>query len=275
MKIYKNYIFDLYNTLISIRTDEESPALWKRIAALYSAYGADYTGEELKAAYKEMVAEEEAALAAKTGVKNPEIRLENVFVRLLTEAPKKHKIFVPDDSGTVKTIDTAAFAENMAITFRTLSRSHMKPFPHVIPTLKGLKERGSKVFLLSNAQRTFTQSELELTGLLPLFDGIYISSDAGMRKPEPAFLMKLMTEHSLNPDDFLMTGDDFTCDAGVAAECGVHAAILNPWKLTAKELKGRLKRAQTEETLSPAARAFLKKNPPTIIENNDIAELLK
>lgn len=275
MKKYKNYIFDLYNTLISMRTDEGSPTLWKRMAALYGAYGADYTGPELQKNYADMVAEEEAALAEATGVRNPEIRLEKVFTRLLLEAPKKHTVYEPNDSGRIKKIDTASFSEYMAITFRTLSRSRMKPFPHVIPTLKGLKERGSNVFLLSNAQRTFTQSELEQTGLLPLFDGIYISSDAGMRKPEPAFLMKLMTEHSLNPDDFLMTGDDFTCDAGVAAECSVHAAILNPWKLTKKELKERLKKAQTDETLSPSARAFLKKNPPTIFENNDIAELLR
>lgn len=274
MKHYKNYIFDLYNTLIDMRTDEEKSALWRQVAALYAANGADYTGPALKKKYKELVAKEEAALASETGVRYPEIKLEKVFARLLTEAPKTHAVFEPNDSGHAKKIDTEKFAEYMAVTFRTLSRGHMRPFPHTIATLRALKRQGCGVFLLSNAQRTFTQSELELTGLLPLFDQIYISSDAGVRKPEAVFLMKLLTEHSLNPDDFVMIGDDFTTDAGVAAECGVHAIILNSWHLEKKELKKRLKTAQTGEALSPAARAFLMKNPPDIIESGDIAELL-
>lgn len=274
MKKNKNYIFDLYNTLIDIRTDEEKPALWRQMAALYAANGADYTGPALKKRYKEMVAEEEAVIIAEKGVRYPEIKLEKVFTRLLTEAPKKHDIFEPNDSGHAKKIDTEKFAEYMALTFRTLSRGHMKPFPHTIATLKALKNQGCGVYLLSNAQRTFTQSELELTGLLSLFDQVYISSDAGVRKPEPVFMMKLLTEHSLNTSDFVMVGDDFTCDAGVAAECGIHAIILNSWHLEKKELKKRLKTAQTGEALSPAARAFLMKNPPDIIESGDIAELL-
>lgn len=274
MKHYKNYIFDLYNTLIDMRTDEEKPALWRQMAALYAANGADYTGPAFKKRYKEMVAEEEAALATERGVRYPEIKLEKVFTRLLTEAPKRHDVFEPNESGQAKKIDTEKFAEYMALTFRTLSRGHMKPFPHTIATLKALKKQGCGVFLLSNAQRTFTQSELELTGLLPLFDQIYISSDAGVRKPEPVFMMKLLTEHSLNPDDFVMIGDDFTTDAGVAAECGVHAIILNSWHLEKKELKKRLKTAQTGDALSPAARTFLTKNPPEIVESGDIAELL-
>ncbi len=41
MKNYQNYIFDLYGTLLDIRTDEDDPLLWDRMAALYSCCGAD------------------------------------------------------------------------------------------------------------------------------------------------------------------------------------------------------------------------------------------
>ena len=40
---YKNYIFDLYGTLVDINTDEWSAQLWKKMAILYGYYGAAYT----------------------------------------------------------------------------------------------------------------------------------------------------------------------------------------------------------------------------------------
>ena len=49
---YKNYIFDLYGTLVDINTDEWSAQLWKKMAILYGYYGAAYTFKELGKAYR-------------------------------------------------------------------------------------------------------------------------------------------------------------------------------------------------------------------------------
>ena len=38
--MYKNYIFDLYGTLIDINTDEWSAKLWKSLQILYAYHGA-------------------------------------------------------------------------------------------------------------------------------------------------------------------------------------------------------------------------------------------
>ena len=72
---YDNYIFDLYGTLIDIRTDEEDISAWEKMALLYRYYGADYGAEELREAYISAVHE---ALDASTS----EIRIETVFRRL-------------------------------------------------------------------------------------------------------------------------------------------------------------------------------------------------
>ena len=45
--MYKNYIFDLYGTLIDINTNEWKKSLWKNMAMIYSMSGASYTGKEL------------------------------------------------------------------------------------------------------------------------------------------------------------------------------------------------------------------------------------
>ena len=55
---YKNYIFDLYGTLVDIHTDESRPEFWQKIANWYRAYGIGWTGEEIRKAYLSMVREE-------------------------------------------------------------------------------------------------------------------------------------------------------------------------------------------------------------------------
>ena len=42
---YESYIFDLYGTLVDIRTDEEKKELWSKLALFYVYYDAHYTPE--------------------------------------------------------------------------------------------------------------------------------------------------------------------------------------------------------------------------------------
>ena len=49
---YDNYVFDLYGTLIDIRTDEEDLRAWEKLALLFRYHGADYEAAELRGAYK-------------------------------------------------------------------------------------------------------------------------------------------------------------------------------------------------------------------------------
>ena len=45
--MFKNYIFDLYGTLIDIRTDESGDEFWDKVADIYKSYGATYTAKEM------------------------------------------------------------------------------------------------------------------------------------------------------------------------------------------------------------------------------------
>lgn len=49
--MFKNYLFDLYGTLVDINTDEDSKGLWGKLALFYKLKGADYTSKELKITY--------------------------------------------------------------------------------------------------------------------------------------------------------------------------------------------------------------------------------
>lgn len=59
MRLYQDYIFDLYGTLVDIRTNEKKQALWNGMRLFYGYYGAEYTPEELKASYGALVSAKE------------------------------------------------------------------------------------------------------------------------------------------------------------------------------------------------------------------------
>jgi putative hydrolase of the HAD superfamily len=62
---YQNYIFDLYGTLIDIRTNEDSSMLWEWMSIeLQEKYNTFITGTKLQEDYLRMVKEEEAVLAS-------------------------------------------------------------------------------------------------------------------------------------------------------------------------------------------------------------------
>lgn len=49
--MYKNYIFDLYGTLIDIETNEYDMDAWNKLAVSLSFYNVTYTPDQLKEAY--------------------------------------------------------------------------------------------------------------------------------------------------------------------------------------------------------------------------------
>ncbi len=48
---FSDCIFDLYGTLVDIRTNEEKPEVWERLSQFYAYYRAFYAPEEMHAAY--------------------------------------------------------------------------------------------------------------------------------------------------------------------------------------------------------------------------------
>ena len=81
---YKNYIFDLYGTLIDIHTDEEFPELWKFMADyLKDHFGTVTTAPGLKKDYAAICKDETEKLAAINGSVHPEIKIEWVWHRLI------------------------------------------------------------------------------------------------------------------------------------------------------------------------------------------------
>ncbi len=221
LKKYDAYVFDLYGTLIRMKTDEEGLVFWKKMAELYSVYGADYTAAGLRKEYKRLTREEENKLIAETGCVIPEVKLEKVFLRLLTEAKKTHPTAHKIDKNTD---ELAYYISN---SFRFMSRHRMSLYPAVPELLRLLHDTGRRVYMLSNAQAVFTVPEIEQFSLTGMFDDIFLSSDIGVKKPEASFFEKLIKKHSLDPVKTVMVGNDFDVDMGIALACGTAGIHVN------------------------------------------------
>lgn len=206
---YENLLFDLYGTLVDIHTEEDD-AVWKKTALFYRFYGADYTAETLRAAYDGLVAAQKAR-AGQAYECYPEVQIETVFAALF-----EAKGVQP----------AAALGLQAAQLFRISSIEYVKLYPGVLEALALLRQRGHKLWLLTNAQRAFTAYEIRALGLEDQFAAIYISSDYGCGKPNPAFYRALLDEQGLDPAACLMIGNDRSTDIAGARAAGMDSLYL-------------------------------------------------
>ena len=165
--MYDTCIFDLYGTLVDIRTDEAAPGLWKNLALFYSYYGASWKPEELKNAYERLTLSMSEGCRGLRGDSHeafPEIRIEDVFRKLFHEKGTE-----ADD----------ALITHAGQFFRILSTRRLRLYEGTADMLSAVRSAGKKLYLLSNAQRIFTRYEMCSLGITSYFDGIYISSEHG------------------------------------------------------------------------------------------------
>lgn len=209
---YENYVFDLYGTLVDIHTEENDPELWEKMCLFYGYYDACYTPEELKTTYGDLIHGKETALKKNleedpkyAHEASPEIEITEIFRELFTR-----KGVQPEKSLCV----------HVGQFFRVLSTKYVRTYPGTVEMLATLKEKGKKVYLLSNAQRIFTAYEMHVLGIAKYFDGILISSDYQTKKPDIRFFDILKEKYSLKEEETLFIGNDSRTDIGGAIGAG-------------------------------------------------------
>ncbi|MBQ7602348.1 MAG: HAD family hydrolase [Lachnospiraceae bacterium] len=227
---YQNVIFDLYGTLIRIRTDLDSMEPWRRLAYHLSAYGAEYTPAGVKKAYYRFMKDENRKLSVKYQTEWPEFQVEKVLERMVKEAPKKHtaRLYGPDEETLYRDLSQIR---------RTLTMRDFKLYRGALQLIDRLHAEGRKVYLLSNAQAVFTIPELERTDLYTRFDGIYISSDFGYRKPDPRFMKGMLEEYGMKAEETVFIGNDYRSDVPSAAAGNVDCIYINSYKRSVSERK--------------------------------------
>ena len=202
----KNFVFDLYNTLINIRTDEHRGETWAPVVGFFGERGIQSDAETLKRLYFESWSEHVAAREREKKFKYPEGDIAEIFGMMVGKL-----------GGSLSREE----CEEAARCMRRASMVSMSVFDGTLELFLRLRACGAKLYLLTNAQAAFTYDEIESCGLLTRFDGILVSSECGCRKPDAAFFKMLFDKYNLDKRDSIMIGDDKESDGKGAKAFGI------------------------------------------------------
>jgi len=209
----KGIIFDLYNTLIDIHTDEESINTYEAVSKWLIYQGVRIPAEDLKNDYRRMAKEGMEA----RWEKHPEIRVEDIFGRIC----KSHAL---------KDIDEVRLGVETARAFRAGSLRRLQLFPQSLHLLKELKSYPKVV--VSNGQRSFSEQEMRYFGLYEQFTHVIFSSDFGHKKPDPRIFLEAAKLMGNEPEEVMCIGDSFENDIAASSRLGMRAMhIEEAWRL--------------------------------------------
>lgn len=98
-------------------------------------------------------------------------------------------------------------------------------YPETLGVLKGLKEQGYELGIVSNFDsRLF--NVLRGLGIADVFDTVTISSLAHAAKPAPKIFQSALDKHAMDPDDAVHVGDSRRDDVEGARKAGMQAVLI-------------------------------------------------
>jgi len=209
----KGLIFDLYNTLIDIHTDEKSIETYEQISKWLIYQGVKISAGDLKNEYVRLVKEDMES----KWEKYPEVQVEQIFSKIC----KSHSVW---------DIDEVRLGAEASRAFRAGSLRRLQVFPQSHRLLKELE--GYPKVVVSNGQRVFSELEMRYLGLYSQFSHVIFSSDFGHKKPDPRIFLEATKLMGLVPQEVLCIGDNFENDIVPSVRLGMKAMhIEEAWKL--------------------------------------------
>lgn len=208
----KGLIFDLYNTLIEIKTDEDSINTYEPVSKWLIYKGVKISAEDLRSEYNWLVKE---AMEGRWE-KYPEVNVHEVFTTIC----KAHAVLE---------IDAKVVGAEASCAFRAGSLRHINVFPQSMRLLLELESYPKVV--VSNGQRVFSEREMRYFGLYGKFNHVIFSSDFGHKKPDPRIFLEAAKLMGLEPEKVMSIGDNFDNDIVPSSRLGMKAMhIEEAWK---------------------------------------------
>lgn len=102
-----------------------------------------------------------------------------------------------------------------------------RPIAHVIQMLRDLREAGYKLYVLSNWDaQSFPIFQKQYTEIMNLFDGIMISGDVGLIKPDPKIYKKCLKKFKIKACESLFI-DDQKINVDAAETIGISGFLFD------------------------------------------------
>jgi putative hydrolase of the HAD superfamily len=109
--------------------------------------------------------------------------------------------------------------------YRRVRSGFLEPFPHVVKTLIGLKERGLRLAIVTDAPALKAWLRLTAMKIDNFFDVVVTFEDTKELKPSPKPFEVALKKLGLKPKDCLMVGDMIERDIKGAQKLGMKACF--------------------------------------------------
>lgn len=206
---YDCFLFDLYGTLIDLHTDEWAAKTWKKWLKWLDKRGIkhpSYIQFRREFFMWDKLFRQKAL--ADGPFTSPEIDVVDIYRILFTQYGNKL---------TDEELKEASWE------FRKASTEYIRLFKGVEEYLKMLHENGKKVYILSNAQATYTEPEIIMFCLNNMVDAYYMSSDYKCMKPDPKYFDVAIEGNNLDRKRTIMIGDSESSDIAGAVASGIDS----------------------------------------------------
>lgn len=200
----KAVLFDLYGTLVDVSIDTEPPSLWHQLAVELAPAGIHVSPEELCGRYHEQVDSDRREYG------EPFVLNGTFFEDLLGTGAH-----VPQELVT-------GFGRR----FRQLTTRHIRLRDYALPLLHTLRRSGCLIGLVSNTDATLTAHDLEELRVADEFDTIVLSSQVGVKKPDPAIFRIALERLEVSASETIHIGDDYCADFMGAAGAQLRPILL-------------------------------------------------
>jgi putative hydrolase of the HAD superfamily len=195
-------LFDLYGTLVDIKTNEEDAALWRRLADwLHANLGRDVWPDQLHWDYARLVDEE-------VRIHGEGFALSKAIHELLGKEVSEEQV--------------RRFANEL----RKLSTQSLALREYAIPLLARLRTEQFRLALVSNTEAIFTNYDIDCVGLRGFFDAIVLSSEVGVAKPDPGILEEALRSILVTAREAVFVGDTVETDALAARRLDMPCVLI-------------------------------------------------
>lgn len=199
----KAILFDLYGTLIDIRTDEYDPWVYSMLSQ-YLSYHSVYIGQEdLKKEYFEGVRQQ----MDQSVEVYPEVDIYKVFTDIMLRYG--HKKFARQ------------IILDAILLFRSLTIRQFGVFAGLYDVLMPLVKK-YKTAIISDAQWSFSEAEMARLGLDRFFKLRVLSSRFGFKKPDERMFSVAMERLKVEPRNSIYIGDNISKDLVGAKKAGMR-----------------------------------------------------
>jgi len=217
-EIKRALIFDLYGTMIDIRTDEEDQCIYNMLSRYLSYHMINITPEELRSEYFGNIQRN----MTKSKEIYPEVDIYKIFFDILYRYGRKryHKNFIID----------------IAMLFRSLTIRHFGVFDGLYDAL-GTIVKKYKTAIVSDAQWVFAEPEMAMLGLDQFFEQRILSSRIGYKKPDSRLFHLAAQKLGVKPENTIYIGDNPEKDAVGAKKAGMRYIMFNSGRDDIKNLQ--------------------------------------